>query len=290
MGWGISYTREFDQAAQKKQKLKFPKGKFQKKLKSEEKPKGDEKPQGEEKPEEVGAEEVEPLNVLVSVEHSGYSFRLGKKGQVLIKEHQDLCVKAWADELAWAKEHQDFCESGLHGLVQMKLSAALGGVVEIPPKLLVRADDLSEAQPLQSFKHKSRQFKQWVLMRAGMSDPETDTIELMSDKVIQPNEDHLSLCFAHLAWAIEGKDPREEDQIGFIPPQVSRTFLECLALDIKKDEHELCMERCKQLAQRMLKIKGLILVPVWAPGKGVNHFTLLALRYYQATPDKASGF
>ena len=115
-----------------------------------------------------------------------------------------------------------------------------------------------------------------------MSDPQaTLPIELLNFQVIQPNEDHISLYFTQLAWAIEGKDPREEDQIGFIPPQVSRTFLECLDLEIKEDEHELCIERCKQLAQRMLQIKNLILVPVWGPGKGVNHFTLLALSKIQ---------
>ena len=114
-----------------------------------------------------------------------------------------------------------------------------------------------------------------------MSDPQTSPIELISFQVIQPNEDHISLYFAHLAWAIEGKDPREENQIGFIPPQVSRTFLECLDLEIKEDEHELCIERCKQLAQRMLQIKKLIFVPVWGPGKGVNHFTLLTLSTFQ---------
>ena len=93
-----------------------------------------------------------------------------------------------------------------------------------------------------------------------MSDPvATLPIELLNFQVIQPNEDHISLYFAHLAWAIEGKDPREEDQIGFIPPQVSRTFLECLDLEIKEDEHVLCIERCKQLAQRMLQIKKLVL-------------------------------
>ena len=175
----------------------------------------------------------------MSVEHSGYSGRLGKKGWVEIKQHQELCAKAWADEEA-------------EGLVQMRLQGDSGGVLEIPPKLLVSADGLKDAQPLQSYKHKSRQFKQWVLMRASMSDPQSSPIELISFQVIQPNEDHISLYFAHLAWAIEGKDPREEDQIGFIPAQVSRTFLECLDLKIKEDEHELCIERCKQLAQIML--------------------------------------
>ena len=190
-------------------------------MKSGEKPESTEKPQAEEKPEDVEPGQqlgAEPLYVLVSVEHSGYAFRLGKKGWVEIKQHQELCAKAWADE-------------DVEGLVQMKLLGDLGGVAEIPPKLLVSGDGLKEAQPLQSYKHKSRQFKQWVLMRASMSDPQaTLPIELLNFQVIQPNEDHISLYFAHLAWAIEGKDPREEDQIGFIPPQVSRTFLECLDL------------------------------------------------------------
>ena len=83
---------------------------------------------------------------------------------------------------------------------------------------------------MQNYSRKGRHFKQHVLMRAGILDACASDIEIMTPKLPLPNEDHLSLYFAHLSWAIENKDPREFNSVAFVPAQLSRTFLELLEL------------------------------------------------------------
>lgn len=219
------------------------------------------------------------LRVLVSVQHNGYAFRLGQRGEVPIEKHQFVCEEQWLLG-GEAKE-----------LIQVKLdSKSGGGVCEIPASLLVNEHGLKDAQPLYSYKHKSRKFKQDVLMRGGVLDPQAfGRIEILSEKVMMPNEDHISIAWSHLSWAIEGKDPREASKVAFVPSQLLRTFLEMLPHKDAPD-HQICFERGKLLAQRLLKQKDLILVPVWSGGKAVNHYTLLVLsrseegwevRYYE---------
>ena len=180
---------------------------------------------------------------MVSVQHSGYSFRLGQRGEVHLQTHQD-CV-------SFGGETTDDV------MVQVRLNPdSGGGVMQVPAKLLVKTDMLTQPKPLESFKHKSRKMKQHVLMRACMLDPTCfGKIESMSPQVSQPNEDHLSICYGNLSWAIEGKDPREENKIGFIPTQLSRTFLECSACEDKNAEQIMCIERSRHCAQRLLQIK-----------------------------------
>jgi hypothetical protein len=144
----------------------------------------------------------------------------------------------------------------------------------------VAAGPPKDAEPLQSLKDESRKCKQQVLMRACMPDPVGWLIQPIRSKTAeQTTEDHcchISLCFANLAWASEGKKLREGNQIGFIPAMLSHTFLTIHAIEDQTRVQKLCMKRCKQLADRMLEIKCLILVPVRVPAPG-QHFTLLAL-------------
>ena len=243
--------------------------------------------QAAEEPKESEKLATAPLNVMVSVENPSYSFRLGKRGHITIESHKAACAQVWAKEEITEK------------LVQVHLnSESGGGMCEIPASCLVRSDGLKNAQPLQNYCRKGKKFKQHVMMRAGISDAFATDIEIMTPKLLMPNEDHLSLYFAHLSWAIENKDPREFNSVAFVPAQLSRTFLELLALPEKNEEQQVCLCRCRQLGERLMLQNQVILVPIWSPGKQIHHFTLLVLsksdesfsvRYYDSLKTAKAG-
>jgi hypothetical protein len=202
------------------------------------------------------------LNVLLSVEHNGWKNRLGQRFTIRRLEDQELCQAVWGRK-----------EEG--GLVLIRTQ--LGEECDCPPDLLTNTTTLKAAFPLYSFLRQSRKFKQQVLYRANICEPRGCQIEIMTNLVKEPNEDHVTMYQAHLGWAIDGTYPRESDQIGFIPTQVSRNFLDCHMDGTQEEEEKLCIKRCTQLAKFMLEDKRLILVPVRPPGAGAGHFTLLVL-------------
>ena len=135
-------------------------------------------------------------------------------------------------------------------------------------------------------------------MRAGILDAFATDIEIMTPKLAMPNEDHLSLYFAHLIWAMENKYPREFNSVAFVPAQLSRTFLEVSEDPENNKEQQICLSRCRQLAERLMLQNQLILVPIWSASKGIHHFTLLVLsksdesfsvRYYDSLRQQRQG-
>ena len=210
--------------------------------------------------------ECEPaeLKVLVSVEDNRFRKCLGKRGVVTEKTDAEALRMFWAGAE---------CDSGKAVSVRVH-----GGkdFIKVPLRLLVSAAHLKPASPLSNYKHKSRDFKRHVLRKAGWMSPDGD-IDIATSALQTPDEDHISIFFAHISWAVDNSDPKTFSKIGFVPTQITRTFEALSKLEKKDLEQLLGMQRIKSVCQRLLSQKDLIFVPIYSEGKNLGHYTLIIL-------------